>query len=268
VPTADKARRLPRWIVAAAACLAMLAAWGYASNPLTGQARAYAEEVAKASAATYVSLRTLNAFLSTAQEVEVGGNALVVSGTAQPFKMLEPIDDTIERIAGAVFAIMVATGVLSVALGPVSGTGWALVGLAALLWLVFPGRLGGLPRRLGVYGGFLGLALPLAFVLASFLAERMTAQVWAGHQAIIAEITATVAGDELPPPGEGGWWQSLQERLGGIDRYQTVASALYSNADAVIGSYIAILSVFIFRILLLPVLLVGAFWVATRQLAA
>ena len=243
MPTADKARRLPRWIVAAAACLAMLAAWGYTSNPLTGQARAYAEEVAKASAATYVSLRTLNAFL-------------------------EPIDDTVERIAGAVFAIMVATGVLSVALGPVSGTGWALVGLAALLWLVFPGRLGGLPRRLGVYGGFLGLALPLAFVLASFLAERMTAQVWAGHQAIIAEITATVAGDELPPPGEGGWWQSLQERLGGIDRYQTVASALYSNADAVIGIYIAILSVFIFRILLLPVLLVGAFWVATRQLAA
>jgi hypothetical protein len=36
----------------------------------------------------------------------------------------------------------------------------------------------------------------------------------------------------------------------------------------VIGSYIAVLSVFIFRILLLPVLLVGAFWVAARQLAA
>ncbi len=158
---ADKAGRLPRWFAAAAVAMAMLAGWNYESNPLTGQAHSYAQEVAKTSAATYVSLRTLNAFLSFAQEVEVSGNAIFVEGTARPLKGLEPIDDTVERIAGAVFAIMVATGVLSVALGPVSGTGWALVGLAALLWLLFPGRLGGVPRRLGVYGGLLGLALPL-----------------------------------------------------------------------------------------------------------
>lgn len=162
---------------------------------------------------------------------------------------------------------MVATGVLSVALGPVSGTGWALVGLAALLWLLFPGRLGGVPRRLGVYGGLLGLALPLAFVLASFLAERMTAQVWDEHQKTIAEFTASIGDDSLPAPGEAGWWQRLKQAGGGIDRYQSVASSLYSNADAVIGSYIAILSVFIFRILLLPVLLVRALWVAARQMA-
>jgi hypothetical protein len=263
----EPSRGLSRLVAAVAAVLALVALLAHANNPLTGQARAYAEEIAVSSAATYVSLRTLNAFLSTAQEIEVGGS-MVVSGTARPLKVLEPIDDTIERIASVVFAVMVATGVLAVALGPVSGTGWALVGVAALLRLAVPGRLGGLPRRLGLYGGFLGLALPLAFVLASLLAERMTAQVWSTHQAVISEVTASLGAEDLPPAGEASWWQSLQDRLGGIERYQAVASALYSNADAVIESYIAILSVFIFRILVLPVLLVGAFWVAARQLAA
>ena len=44
----------------------------FRDNPLNAAAQRYAQSVATTSAATYVTLRTLNAFLSTAQEVEVG----------------------------------------------------------------------------------------------------------------------------------------------------------------------------------------------------
>ncbi|MCR9127761.1 MAG: hypothetical protein NXH82_16805 [Rhodobacteraceae bacterium] len=255
------------WLAAALAVLAVVAALSYDRNPLISVAQGYAEDVAKASAATYVSLRTLNAFLSFAQEIEVGGS-LVVSGTARPLKVLEPIDDTIERIASVVFVVMLATGVLSVALGPVSGTGWGLVALAAVLW-AWRGRArgGAAARKLGVYGAFLGLALPLAFLLASVLAERMTARVWAEHQAVVAEMTEGVDGSDLPAPGDGGFWRELQDRLGGADRYQAMAASLYTHADDLIASYIAILAVFIFRIFVLPVMLVGAFMVLARHLS-
>jgi hypothetical protein len=255
-----------RWLALAAAAAALLAALTQSVSPLTSGARGYAEDVAATSAATYVSLRTLNAFLSTAQEIEVGG-AFVVSGTAQPLKVLEPLDDTIERIAGVVFGVMVISGVLAVALGPVSAMGFGLLALAALSWAAAPRRLGALPRRIGLYGGFLGLAVPLVFLLASLMADRMTARVWEEHQTVIAELAATVGADELPDVEEGGWWLALQERLGGVERYQAVAAALYENADAIIASYIAILSVFLFRLLVLPLMLAGGFWLVARQLA-
>lgn len=41
-------------------------------NPLVAAGRDYAQGVATTAAASYVTLRTLNAFLSTAQEIEVG----------------------------------------------------------------------------------------------------------------------------------------------------------------------------------------------------
>ena len=117
---AERSARLTRWMLAVLALVGMLA---YSANPLTQRAQAFAEQTATASAATYLSLRVVNAFLSTAQEIELGGT-LVVSGTTQPLKWLEPVDDTIERIAGVVFGVMVATGVLAVALGPVGAGRW------------------------------------------------------------------------------------------------------------------------------------------------
>lgn len=72
---------------------------------------------ATTSAATYVTLRTLNAVLSTVQEAAFTGSVVVAEATVQPLKALEPIDDTVERISDVVFAIMLAAGVLSVAMG-------------------------------------------------------------------------------------------------------------------------------------------------------
>jgi long-subunit fatty acid transport protein len=102
-------------------------------NPAVGFAERVNRDVALASTAVYVSLRAINAALSVAQEIELGGS-LGVSASAQPMKVLEPVDDTVERVAAVVFGVAVLSGLLSVALAPVAtlGAGLALVGLAGL----------------------------------------------------------------------------------------------------------------------------------------
>lgn len=242
-------------IIAAIVGLSLLCVVFYKANPLTKGAQAYARDVAVASAGTYVTLRTINAFLSTAQEVEVGGS-LVVQGTVQPLKVLEPIDDTIERIAGLVFAVMVVTGLLAVAMGPLGAVGWAMIGLASAVALTRP-RWRTAGWCVGQYGLIFALGLPLAFIGASLLADWMTAEVWAEHSAIIATVTDSVAVTEA----DQNWMQSAWS---GIDRYQTLAERLLENADALIGSYIAILAVFFFKIFVLPAVLMGLFWALSR----
>ncbi|NDW48091.1 hypothetical protein [Ruegeria sp. PrR005] len=257
------------WLILIAA-LSLGAAFFYKQNPLANAAQRYATSVATASAATYVTLRTLNAVLSTAQEVEVSGSALVVSGTAQPLRMLEPVDDTVERIASVVFNLMLATGILAVAMGPVGAVGGGMIAAASLLWIM--DRLLGprdvvsvLSRRLAWYGGFFLLALPLAFVMSAWLADWLTADVLARHQAIIAEITASVG---APVPEQaGGWWDTMRETLGEAGRYQDLAQNLWTRADDLVGSYVALLAVFVFKIFVLPALLAGALFILTRFFA-
>ncbi|MEQ9694954.1 hypothetical protein [Shimia sp. SDUM112013] len=253
------------------AVAAFVAAAYFDRNPAVQAASAYAEDVATASAVLYVSLRGVNAVLSTAQEVELGGS-LVVSGSVQPLKALEPVDDTIERISDLVFAVMVFTGVLAVAMGPVSATGCSLIALATCVWIL-DRRFGGgtvaktITRKLGWYGAFLGLAIPLAFVIASLVADRMTEGVWAEHDAIVQEITASVSAQADLPAGDESWFSAMAGLAGDAERYQTLMAEVFARADDLIRAYIAILSVFVFRIVILPLLVMGAFFVLVRAMA-
>ncbi|MEP3332496.1 hypothetical protein [Sedimentitalea sp.] len=239
-------------------------------NPLSQRAQDYAATVSAASAATYVTLRTLNAALSTAQEIEVGAS-LGVSGTMQPGKMLEPVDDTIERIADVVFVLMLVSGVLAVAMGPVGAVGAAMIAGASVLWII--DRLVGardvislLSRRLVWYGGFFLLALPGAFVLTDLLADLLTGDVMVQQQVIIAEITDTVEVDPALARDQG-WWDRLTEGMSEVDRYRDLATNIWLRADDLIASYLTLLSIYIFQIFVLPALLVGAFFVSVRFFA-
>lgn len=242
-------------------CAAVLATAMWRDNPLTIRAQVYAQSIATTAAATYVTLRTLNAFLSTAQELEVG-LGFIASGSAQPLKVLEPIDDTIERIAGLVFGVMVATGILAVALGPVSAVGFAMLALALLLWLITARRSRGLPRRLAWYGGFLGLALPLALVASSGLAERMTDTTYRANLAVIADITAKLDAEQID--GQAGGFDLSITR---IDEYRQLAINVWNRADELINSLVTILAVYVFRIFILPLLLMGGLFVIARHFA-
>lgn len=267
--TAEPRRISLIWLVLIAV-LALGATVLHRHNPLSQRAQDYAATVSAASAATYVTLRTLNAALSTAQEIEVGAS-LGVSGTMQPGKMLEPVDDTIERIADVVFVLMLVTGVLAVAMGPVGAVGAAMIAGASTLWII--DRLVGardvvslLSRRLVWYGGFFLLALPGAFVLTDLLADFLTGDVMAQQQVIIAEITDTVEVDPALAHDQG-WWDRLTEGMSEVDRYRDLATNIWLRADDLIASYLTLLSLYIFQIFVLPALLVGAFFVSVRFFA-
>jgi hypothetical protein len=128
------------------------------------------------------------------------------------------------------------------------------------------GRAGILARRLGWYGVFLGLALPGAFLLSSLLADWMTADVMAKHQAILAELTADVD-PRIETPGSGGildWIGGTRDQL---ERYAALAGNIYERADELISSLVAITAVFVFKLLILPALILGGLFVIIRFFA-
>lgn len=232
----DRRRQLAALLLA---ILALVAAVGYAANPVTRGAQDYARGVAAAS----------------------GG--VIVSGSAQPLKVLEPIDDTVERIAGVVFFMMVATGVIGLAMGPVTAIGFGLLGMAALLSLTArDGRGGTLVRPLGIHGCILAIAVPFSFLVASLLADWMTASVWAEHDAILAEISATVA-PEVKARGLDGWRDLLEN----AKRYGKLATGIYDRADELVASFVAILAVLLIKVLVLPLVILGAFVLLARNLS-
>lgn len=274
----DKARPgvIPAILLIAA--LSISAAVFHTKNPIARGAEGYAASIATVSAATYVTLRTLNAILSTAQEVEVGAS-VGVSGSLQPGKILEPVDDTIERIASAVFTLMLVSGVLAIAMGPIGAIGGGMIALACLLRLVAPHeRVLSAARKLGVYGAFLALGLPLCLIASNLLAVPLTGSALVQHQSVVDAIVADVpnsASDSIEiSVDDERWFDGLRDTFSaGTDylvkgqRFLAQANSIMTNADTLIKSYLSILAVLIFRIFLLPILLVVAVWQVARSFA-
>ena len=164
---------------------------GFSHNgPIVRAASEYSEDIAKSSAAAYVSLRVINAAISFAEEVEVGGSVIAVNGSAHPFKVLEPIDDAVERLSAVIFFVGAISGVLTVLLPMIGGVAFILIGLSLiasslleLLNIEFPGRrlvdniLGNIARL----GGFAFL-LVLAFSTSSWFAEGVSDKAWGKYQ--------------------------------------------------------------------------------------
>ena len=116
---------------------------GFTNNgPFIKGAKDYSQEIAKSSAKAYLSLRLINAAISFAEEVEVGGSVIAVSGSAHPFKVLEPIDDAVERLSAAIFLVGAISGVLAVVLPLLGGVALILIGasLAILAGLELSNR--------------------------------------------------------------------------------------------------------------------------------
>ncbi|MEQ9258580.1 MAG: hypothetical protein RIG84_05740 [Roseovarius sp.] len=252
-----------RWLLLPMAALCLALSLLYSFNPISKGAEGYAGRVASASAVVYVSLRTLNAFLSTAQEAEVG-LSVGASASFQPLKTLEPIDDTIERIAAMVFGMMVVSGVLSVATGPIGAIGFAMAGLGLVSMYLSPRiRVG---RKLLLYGAFLAIALPLSYWISGGLAEVMTGQKWDENQRIVNEIVKGVETTSADTNDEG-WFAEFFEQGDAVKRYTTLATRIASEADTLIKSYIELLAVLVFNLILLPLILIGGVFVLFRWLA-
>lgn len=260
-------------------------------NPILQPAEAAAKEISVASAGTYVALRTINAALSAAQEVEVGAS-FGVQTTLQPFKFLEPVDDMVERVADVIFAVAAGAALVSVGFAPVAAMGIMLFGLGLLARAssaLSPHRttvlhFGRVATR---FGAVLGFVMPLGFVLGVELGARLTEPQW---QTAIAQLDAVAAAARMQTgnqvsasdvePEQSSGSQGLFDRLQGrlqtvgegvgdavktVGRYSEAASVFLSEADGLLNAMLVIIGVLALRMVVLPALLLWIFVVLMRR---
>ncbi|WP_139188324.1 hypothetical protein [Aliiruegeria lutimaris] len=254
------------------------------TGPVNAPAERAAREAATASLGVYVALRSINAALSFAQEIEVGGS-VGLSANAQPLKFLEPIDDTVERVAALVFGVSLVSATMSIGIGPVASIGFLVLAAGlGVQWLRGPlerhaGRAAGPVCRAGsactFTGTMLALALPLSLALGNLLGEVVTDAKWQEANAKLQEVASyaqSLVGAEeaaaLPETEEvddpaGGWIGWLQESLSAAgeglsgavaqtDGYLEAAGYFMSNADDLLGASLTLVSIFLLRTLVLP----------------
>lgn len=272
--------------------LALLLAPFAGANPMVEGAKRYTVEITASAVALYASLRLINSVLSTAQETEISGGAVLVSGTVQPLKVLDPVDDTVERVAAVVFALALVAGVVTLALGPVTGIGLALLGSGLIGLSMGRAQWGKYPlsksaqallsnaRRLGLA---LGLVLPagllLAFAGGSFFTERAVERA----NTVIGSITQDLEPEDLTLPsqipdaslpregGVAGAIESLQNRFfdgaasisgsasnvaESTARYLDIAGTVMARADDLFVSFAELLVAYLFHLIVFPALVV------------
>lgn len=251
-------------------------------NPAVRWAETSVEEVAVTTGGVYVSLRVINAALSAAQEIEIGAS-VGAQASAQPLKVLEPVDDTVERVADVVFVVAAGASVAAVGLAPVAALGAMVLaaGLAGLaLSLAVPGWPAALHRmaeRAARLGAAVAVVLPLVISLGLDLGARMTAPVAAEAEAVLAEITleaelliggGVAPGETEDVPSDAGLFSGLADRLSAagdaldgavaaVRDYRDAAAVFLSEADALFSSTMTLIGVFVLQTLVLPALL---FW--------
>ncbi len=261
-------------------------------NPFVAPAEAAAQDIAQTTTGVYVSLRIINSALSAAQEVEVGASVGAQVGV-QPLKVLEPVDDTVERVADVVFAVAAGAAIAWVGLAPVAGIGLVVLGTGLL------GRCGcevwpeALPlsrasRRAVGLGAALGLVLPLVFALGVSLGQWLTQPQWDEAMATLDRVTSEAAvligsgeaEDVLETAreqtGGAGLLQTLGERLSSagaavgdaadaVERYSAAMGVFLSEAEALFTASLTLIGIFALRMLVLPALLLWGSMTVLRQ---
>ena len=239
-------------------------------NPAVGVTERFNRDVALASSATYISLRAINAALSAVQEVEVGAS-FGASGSLQPLKWLEPVDDTVERVSDLIFVVALVNGVLSLAIGPLASIGFFLlaVGLIGRCgcetrragWAAVPGSMRRTLAGCGTLGFALAVALPVAVALGAWAGEVLTAADWTEASATIAAI-ADDARAMIGEPDAAGDDRGWRETLGA---YMNAGATFWEEADSLLLASLTLGGIFLLRMVVLPAVIFVAFLYLLRQ---
>lgn len=248
-------------------------------NPALPPAVSAAEEIAVVTAGVYVSLRAINAALSAAQEVEIGAS-IGAQASLQPLKVLEPVDDTVERVADVVFAVAAGAALATVGLEPVAAIGLVVLGVGLLgmgTAVVTGGRsVAAASLRAVRLGAALGLVLPLVFAGGVWLGERATAPQWDAAMAQLEEVTGEArvligAGEEelLEQAEDGGLFSgflgALTDASASVQNYVAAAGVFTQRADALFSATLTIIGIFVLRTLVLPALLLWSVMAVLRK---
>ena len=171
-------------------------------NVILKTATEYTSDIAKDSAAVYLSLRGINAALSFVEEIEVNASVVVASGSVQPFKVLEPIDDAVERMSSAIFYIGVMAATTTVVLEFFGRYGFLLFGVSlGFQQLAFQSGVFGSDNTFsriiaGIRNsaGIILLAL-VSFFISSTLSDKLSDDKWLEYRQLLNEISGEL--DEL-----------------------------------------------------------------------
>ena len=172
------------------------------NNFILETATDYTANIAKDSAAVYLSLRGINAALSFVEEIEVNASVIVASGSVQPFKVLEPVDDAVERMSSAIFYIGVVAATITAVLEFFGRYGFLVFGLALALqqiayknnFLKTNETMMGIIRGVRNSAGIILIAL-VSFFFSSYLSERASDSKWLEYGKLLKEISDEL--DEL-----------------------------------------------------------------------
>nr|CAD6601855.1 hypothetical protein RKHAN_00979 [Rhizobium sp. Khangiran2] len=234
--------------------VALLAATMFFINPLAETAAGFSREVTLGSGALYGTLRVANSLMSVAKDADVTGGVGVASVTASPGQLLQPVTNTIDRMADLLFYLAIASGILSLVLAPVAKVASAVLalGAGAIAILLFKAR--SVPPALDRFSrsaaaiGLLGaVLLPASYSLAFHAGNAITEEAWSEASAIFqrmdAQYEATAVESQVealreglpadgtaPPPVED---EGLLGRLGSA--VDASRSALSGTLDAASG---------------------------------
>lgn len=247
-------------------------------NPALPPAVTAAEEIAVLTAGVYVSLRAINAALSAAQEVEIGAS-IGAQASLQPLKVLEPVDDTVERVADVVFAVAAGAALVVVGLEPVAAIGLVVLGVGLLGMGVVSGPGAAACLRAVRLGAALGLVLPLVFAGGVWLGERATQAQWDAAMARLETVTGEAQiligardGAVGGTAGDAGLFSGflgvLSDASASVQNYVAAAQVFTAQADALFAATLTIIGIFILRTLVLPVLLMWSVMVLLRRSVA
>lgn len=254
---------------------------GGGGNPAVAPAVGAAQEIAVATASVYVSLRVINAALSAAQEVEVGAS-IGAQASLQPLKVLEPVDDTVERVATAVFLVAAGAALVVVGLEPVAAIGLVVLGLGLIGFgcarVVGHGSVAAASLRAVRLGAALGLVLPLVFAGGVWLGERATAPQWDTAMAQLADVTGEArvligAGEDglleeagTEPVGMfSGFLSAITGASDAVQGYVAAAGVFTQQADALFNATLTIIGIFVLRTLVLPAVLLWSVMALLRR---
>ncbi|MCL1628238.1 hypothetical protein M3N55_05800 [Roseibaca sp. V10] len=284
-PDMPQKRRSRSWLVLIAGLLCLVAGVFVKqdANPVVSTAERAAEQIAVASTGVYVSLRVINAFLSTAQEVELGAS-MVGQASIQPLKVLEPVDDTIERVADAIFLVAAASALAAVAMGPVVSIGLVVLGLGLIGMSISAhsvrfALIAGPACSTGVsFGIVVAFLIPLFFSVGVWVGERATQdrmdEATAQLRAVAQQAEASVVSDDPQNLdnksdeaensgfflGVRTWLGEARDGAGSVfadsAKYLTAGWSILDQADTILSASMTIIGVFILRMVVLPVFLV------------
>lgn len=187
------------WIAVAAFAAAI-----FVVNPLSETATRFAREVTIGTGALYGTLRVANSVMSVAKDADISGGVGLASVTASPGQLLQPVTNTIDRMADLLFYLAIASGILSVVLAPVAKVTAACLAVLAILQALFvltarraPPFAERLSRSALVLCLIGTVALPASYAIAFHAGEAITDEAWRSATSVFQRMDADYETSEV-----------------------------------------------------------------------